>query len=390
MIGYYLLMFIILNIVTHGKIFAKLFTVVFGLIASIISTLAYGLVLFAMGSDMQYGLQYEVPLIIYTSDLLFVFAFSFLFVAFIKFIKSKINNTLLTFNATYSLCLLFPITHIICAMFILQAAQILDDNAYQAMINENPYSEFIIAFTCIFCMFMDSLLIFVVDYMEKLERKNIETEKQLIKSQMDYQQMMLLKEEKQEFKKIKHDFANILTTAQGFIEIGKPEKAASVLQSTNNDLTGLAGFSICSNETINTIIYIKQQQAKEMDITFIPEIEDDAVLKTDDYDLCRLLHNIIDNALNAVNKLEENRICKIHILINEQEIKISSENRFKIKKSSKKEKSKEHGNGIGIIKEIAKKYDGTYSAWQDNHLYCTETTLKNKKPANSTPPRILA
>lgn len=22
------------------------------------------------------------------------------------------------------------------------------------------------------------------------------------------------------------------------------------------------------------------------------------------------------------------------------------------------------GNGIGIIKEIAKKYDGTYSAWQ--------------------------
>ena len=88
----------------------------------------------------------------------------------------------------------------------------------------------------------------------------------------------LFKEEKQEFRKIKHDFANITTTAQGFIEIGKPEKALEILNRTNDDFSELAGFSLCINETINTIIYIKKNQAKKNNINLLAEINETAFL----------------------------------------------------------------------------------------------------------------
>lgn len=41
----------------------------------------------------------------------------------------------------------------------------------------------------------------------------------------------------------------------------------------------------------------------------------------------------------------------------------------------KRRKSKEHGNGIGIISEIAKKYNGTYDATAENGIYTAKVVL---------------
>lgn len=66
--------------------------------------------------------------------------------------------------------------------------------------------------------------------------KKIENEKALLKSALDYEQIQMFNEEKREFIKIKHDLTNIITTAQGFIEIGKPDKALEIFKNTNKSL----------------------------------------------------------------------------------------------------------------------------------------------------------
>lgn len=101
-------------------------------------------------------------------------------------------------------------------------------------------------------------------------------------------------------------------------------------------LTGLAGFSLCSNEAINTILYVKQQQAKNSGIKFTADISEHYAVLPDDYDLCRLLNNIIDNALNAALTARENRQCRIEIAIDENEITIKSENNFIEKRTKPK------------------------------------------------------
>lgn len=383
MAGYYLIMFVIIFFTTKGNIFSKISVTVFSLIAYLLSTLFFSIFI-SLFSDysLTVGIDYEVPLTVFLADVLSVYSFSFIFVALIKIIKSKTNKSF-KYKTKYIFFFLFPITHIFSVMQIFSSFINMSDNHNDNFIS-NEHIEIINVLFIMLCLLLDFSIIFVIDHFEKIEEENIQHERELIKKSLDYHQMLMLKQEKQEFTKIKHDFANIVTTAQGFIEIGKSEKALSILSNTNEDLLSLTGFSICSNETINTIIYIKQQQADRNNIKLKTEIIEKYSVQIEDYDLCRILHNIIDNSLNAASVLTDDRYSKINIEINETQIIIKSENKYLT--AVKRHKSQDHGNGINIIKNISSKYGGKYVCKQFNDIWYTETCLSNKKPVNSTPP----
>lgn len=229
------------------------------------------------------------------------------------------------------------------------------------------------------CLFIDFLLFFFADRFDNAERENIIKSQEIQKLKTDLDYTVMLKEEKQEFRKLKHDFSNLITTAMGFIEIGKYDKALSILKNTNINLTGLAGFSLCSNETVNTVLYIKKQEASKNHIEMKSEIDENCPVNIDDYDLCRLLHNVIDNGLNAVANLNTKREFYINLQINQDDIIIKTENKFNSKKSDKKgTKSDTHGNGIKIAKEIAEKYGGKFSIKQSEDTWLVSVFLSNK------------
>ena len=388
MILYYALQFVICFIVTKGKLFSKLFCPIFSLITWLAGCMIFEVVRGVfLGFDMSIGLAYEVSLIDFITEVLMIYAFSFISVGFIKYFQSKTKKAI-SYNTKLNYLFLFPITHLLFTYENFAVIHLLNDDQRNIFYKNHPNSEVFMIAVSLVCMAIDFAILFVAEHIERVEEKNINSQKELLKNRLDYQQMMMIKEEKQELRKIKHDYANILTTAKGFIEIGKPEKALSILQSTNDDLSGLSGFSLCSNETINTIIYIKQQQAQKSNVALEASINESYCVNIADYDLCRLLNNIIDNSINAVLKLDKNKTSKIIINIDENKIIIKSENRFNEKKQYNNVKTNKHGNGIGIIKEIAAKYDGKYSARQENGVWYTETSIINKKTANSTP-RIL-
>ena len=384
MVAYYIMMFVIIVITTKGNVFSKLFVTIFSLIVYLLSTVSFSVLvgIFSSDYDIMLGIEYELPLTMFLSDVLFVYAFSFIFIALIKIIKSKTNKSF-KYKTKYIFFFLFPITHIFSVMQIFSSLVNIETQNVNNFIPNERIDIINIIFT-ILCLLLDFSIIFVIDHFEKIEEENIINERELLKNSLDYNQMLMIKKEKQEFRKIKHDFANIVTTAKGFIEIDKPEKALAILSNTNNDLIGLAGFSICSNETINTIIYIKQQQAERNNIRLITKITEEYSVNLDDYDLCRILHNIIDNSLNAVSGLEDNRYSKISISIEKEKIIIKSENHYS--DDAKIKKHGDHGNGVGIIKEISSKYNGKYVYKQSEYVWYTETVLNNKNAVNSTPP----
>ena len=378
MLGYYIMMFVVLTAVTKGTIFSKFFAAVFSLITYMISSFMYTIVFgILFGVDISAGFDYEIPLSIFISDVVFTYSFSFIFVIIIRLIHSKRENAF-SQKAKYTFFLIFPITHIFgimqaCSAFI----NIHENGSATTLLNEKNIDICVMIFSVI-CLTADFALVLFIDKFEKIEEKNIETQKEIMKNTIDYNQMQMLKKEKSEFRKIKHDYINIITTAKGFIEIGKPEKAYEFLNDTNDNLLGLAGFFACSNETINTILYIKMQEAENAGTRLDVEIKDEYGVLINDYDLCRLLSNIIDNALNAVTESGFKNPIFIKINITEEKIKISSTNEFRAEK--KKRKNENHGNGIGIIKEIAAKYNGSYSSSQSGGLWKSETLLDNVPP----------
>lgn len=384
-LAFALLCFIILLLMTEGKLYDKFFVIITALISQFTGAAINGSINIIIFKGKEYSEIYGTEnmnldhLILYLSDCVIFLVIGILFSAFLKLYqrkrsKQKTSKLLIYISA-------YPITHILFVLIPFMTVPIELDHNY---LGDHAYIMIFILFAII--MIIDCTFPIIINHFEKIEEENINKERELVKNTMDYYQMQMLKQEKQELRKIKHDFANIITTAKGFIEINKPEKALNILSNTNEDLMGLAGFSVCSNETINTVLYIKQQQAEKSNIKLNIEIEENCAVLIDDYDLCRLLHNIIDNALNAVLSLADDRYCKILIEINNEKLLIKTENKFNnSEKKHNNKKSTEHGNGTGIIKNIVSKYSGRYTCNQFNGIWYAEAFLSNKKPANSTP-----
>lgn len=373
-----ILLFVTLTYLTVGKISYKIICIVFSFISQFLSTMltAFMQVLVYQGAEYKEVFGTDNPnlyhLHIYLASAIIIVAVSFLFSSILKLFNSKKSS--LSNKRIYAYISFLPFSHILIIVFPL----LLVPTDYKPTQIFNAATDLPVIIMISVILLFDCAFPFVIDYFEKVEKQNIQNEKELMKNKLDYQQMKMLNEEKQEFRKLRHDYLNIISTAKGFIEIDKPEKALSLFQNISDDLTGLSGFSVCSNETINTIFYTKIQQANDFGVNLTVNIDENFGVLIDDYDLCRVLCNLIDNALNAAKESTNNKICDFNIKINEQNIVIESKNHFRPTKQKKPDKSGLHGNGIGIIKEITSKYDGAYLAKQESNVWFTEVRLKNK------------
>lgn len=375
-----IVLLLIFKVLTKGEISKIVISVLFIIISkfftAVIMTMLSGVVYQGKSYEDVFGaenlnLDY---LYMFFCQCILTIAVSYLFAGILKFFyrkKSALGNN----NKLLFLFSFFPVSHIIiivCALFAVTAD-------YSEVSDLSLTANFIVAAFMLIVMLFDCLFPFAMDYFEAIEERNLLNERALTKSKMEYQQVLMRKEDQQEFRKVKHDYANLISAAKGFIEIGKPEKALEILQRTNDDITGLSRFSLCYNETVNTIIYMKKQEAEKNRIKVKAEVEEHYSLNVDDYDFCRVLGNIIDNAVNALGEFEGEKLFKLSIEIDEDFVRIKGENPFDAAKAKRKRRSKDHGHGTIIIKDIASKYDGSYNVRQENGIWYTDTVLKNIK-----------
>ncbi len=371
MLVIYTILALVLHLVTEGPFISKIFCSIIGIANTCLSNLCFAV--FAkpiLGEDVSVLFSYEVPLIYFLCMVLFNLAFSYIFIFIIVLLSKKKKNSS-KYKLRHALFFIFPITHIFTAIPV--AKTLLNST-------NSDFLEFINIFFTFQCLLLDTILIFVIDYLDKVENEKVQKEREFLVNTMTLEQVEMFKEEKQEFRKIKHDFSNIIATAKGFIEIGKPEKALSILSDTDEHLMGLAGFSACANETLNTVLYIKLKQANKNGVELSSEIDEQNGILIDDYDLCRLLHNLLDNCINAAANSVD-KLCKISIEITDALITATTENSYNSSKNSEQsdDKSSEHGNGIGIIKNIAKKYNGSLNVEKSNNIWITTVVLENRK-----------
>lgn len=365
----------VICLVCRGGFLRKLFALVISQIAQMAGTMVYSTATHLLfGNSVQSTTSFEMTLQDFLADTLFIYAFSFLFVIIIKLFQRKKAESKAE-NKRAIILLLFPFTHIFSAYMILLPNQIIASSVQNLPLHSTEASALntiaFISFTI--CMLFDLLFFFLVDYMNRMEEKDRNFQKQILQSNMNYEQTQMLREEQNAFRKIRHDMMNLLTTSAGFIEIGKPEKAEEILKNASDTVFEGGGTTLCSNETINTTVYIKQQYAKEHGVTLDVKVEESAPVKISDYDLCRLLHNLMDNALHAAEEGEE-KAASFIIRIDEERIDISGQNTVSDAPTKQKHG---HGYGTSIIREIVKKYNGKYTVTQTKPTYQTTAEMQN-------------
>ncbi|MBR6552209.1 MAG: GHKL domain-containing protein, partial [Clostridia bacterium] len=344
--------FLFLVFLTEGKKIIKLFVSILSVFSYSILAILFNIFVSVIDPEaLTSGIAYEVPFTHFIGQIAFCFFASFLIVLLFKLIKAKINNRF-QYQSKYCWFFLFPISHWITVVFLYYIARLTYATPLGTKIaNISTIIYFVFSVT-------DFALLFFIDHFENLEIKNVQNELTKVKNELDYSQIELLKEEKQNFRKIKHDYLNFLTVAQGLIEIKQNDKALELLKDTTNELMNVSNIPLCSNETINTALFIKQNQAKQMGIDINVKITEKYPLKLSDYDVSRILFNLLDNAIEAVNETENTTKCiNLNIEINENEMQIICDNVCSGKKTYR---SPERGNGMKIIKDIVKKYKGKF------------------------------
>ncbi len=183
-----------------------------------------------------------------------------------------------------------------------------------------------------------------------------------------------------------HDTKKHFLYIQECIKEEKNDQVLSYLQESLTHLEQNYSRINTGNLVIDAFISNYMTIAKQEAIGYITDIQIDSTrIPIDDYDLCVVLGNLLDNSLNATRiiPVPNPRQIEIEIFTSKLEFVIHIKNtRVKTTISEKTKFYPEelyHGFGITNIQNIVEKYSGTYSCFPEERSFETIIVLPIKE-----------
>lgn len=231
------------------------------------------------------------------------------------------------------------------------------------------------AFALVFSNFLVFYIIRDVVSREK-DIQNIRVSQERAKSRMDMYQYMENVYETQ--RKKTHDFKNNLTCLYGLLKAGQHEEATAYIEKINHNWSEEIDYLNTNNAIVNSILNQKFLQAKNKGISILFSVNDLGKVSIQDEDMVTLLANLLDNAIEACEKIAEGtKVIKFRFLDEEDKIIISVRNPVAepLELSgdipvTTKEDRESHGIGMVNIQEVVNKYGGE-SIWSCNDGFFT-------------------
>ena len=173
-----------------------------------------------------------------------------------------------------------------------------------------------------------------------------------------------------EIAKISHDHRNHIQTAAVLLQNEKYCDLSRYFNEIIEDLHNVKIKQYTSLDIIDAVINSKVLYAERCNITVNVSTSYPIYVAIRQTDVCALLVNLIDNAIEACNKVEnpDQRYINIGISTIGEMIVIKIENSYDFKSSilksggelrTTKENADLHGYGIKIVKSIVEKYNGS-------------------------------
>lgn len=309
--------------------------------------------------------SYEMSLGLLLCASLIYFVYGYLFALLFKLFSKNMRST---FSLKYAYFYFFPIANIIPAVLLLGIIP------SKAIVEYEKVYSIICSFIYIIAFSIDLFSILIIDRIIYTDERNKQLTVIATKNELEYQSALIVKEEQEHLRQFRHDIRNINKTVKSLLEAGKTDEAMKLLDESSVEAEKTSDVTLCRCNIINTVLYMKSNEAKEYGIAILCNVTESSACKMSDIDISRVLLNLCDNAINAAKECEKKQI-KIDIEINDKLIKINTENHYIPSKT--KRPSPEHGNGTKIIKQISKKYGGEYKAEAADGIYKTQTYLRN-------------
>lgn len=207
------------------------------------------------------------------------------------------------------------------------------------------------------------------------------------KNTKDFQQAVL-KHQYEEIKNIyldmrgwRHDYHNHLQVMKAHLAMGQMTELSYYLDKLEEDLDRVDTFVKSGNIMIDAILNSKLSLAEKagIEINCSADVANDITIS--DIDLCAILGNLLDNAVEACEKIKsENRFIRVYIAIIKKQLYISIQNSAKEEldfneRNYISSKRGNHGLGMKRVKILTDKYDGFLNLQNEPGIFAAEVTL---------------
>ena len=234
------------------------------------------------------------------------------------------------------------------------------------------------------------LIIMIREYRKKKEKNKILSHNvEILNKQLDYQWKHYndIKKHQDEVKRHWHDIKRHSSLILNLIENEEYEKAKDYIRSITEEISEVENKKVSKNKIIDAILSNKIEECNLKNINLTMDIKIPEILNISDFDICVIFGNILDNAIEACENINNNEIGKyIDIkskLINKQlyiYIENSKEGDIIEKKNkfitSKKDKYN-HGLGLENVKKSIEKYNGKIRINYDKNIFKLSILMKN-------------
>lgn len=252
-----------------------------------------------------------------------------------------------------------------------------------SIIISNEMTELKIGVSILFIAFIITMTL-IVYLFDKLLKEQIEAEEQnflIIKNDLLESNLKNINKLYEENSKTFHEFKHHINALAVMLKNNQFEKMKKYFAEINITNNHNAEF-LTGNEILDIVLNVENTELKNKGIKFNVIADIPKKLGISDSDLCSILLNIIDNAIEACEK-ENDKSISLTIKSKGNMLIISSSNYCSINPINNKfvtSKTGNHGWGIKVIKDIVEKYEGTLEHNFDNNMYTIDIFLIQKLP----------
>ena len=181
----------------------------------------------------------------------------------------------------------------------------------------------------------------------------------------------------------RHDYHNHMQAIKALLSMGKKEELSDYLDNLEKDLDSIDIAIRTGNVGLDAILSSKVSIARKNNIEVNCTAKVPADLKISDVHLCAIVGNLLDNAIEACEKITEGsepRFIRIYIGLFKSQLYISVSNSTCEKHRRRlselvTSKLGEHGFGLRRIDKLAEKYDGYVNRKNEPGIFATEVML---------------
>ncbi|MBP7332692.1 MAG: GHKL domain-containing protein [Firmicutes bacterium] len=195
------------------------------------------------------------------------------------------------------------------------------------------------------------------------------------------QQLSALQATQEQAVVYRHDMRHHLALIGGYLADGDIEKADKYVRLAQADIEDITPNRYCENNTVNLILSSFAAKAKKNGVLFSVDAQLPQVLSISETELCALLSNGLENAIEAAAQAadEQFRKARISCQTHKGNLLIFIENSFtgELAMENGLPQSLREGHGFGVksMAMIAEKYNGYYSFEAKGEIFTLRIVL---------------